>query len=58
MAHQSLIRILSQLLKLQRIEQSEFTIDKSTTDHIPAPLVERRRGFQYGLAISRSQESV
>ncbi|MEL6802745.1 MAG: reverse transcriptase domain-containing protein, partial [Bacteroidota bacterium] len=50
-AHLLLMRIRSQLLKLQRPEQSGFTPGKSTTDRILAlrVLVERRREFRQGM---------
>ena len=50
LAHLLLTRMRSQLLKLQRPEQSGFTPGKSTTDRILAlrVLVERRREFRQG----------
>ena len=51
LAHLLLTRMRSQLLKLQRPEQSGFTPGKSTTDRILAlrVLVERRREFRQGM---------
>ena len=51
LAHLLLTRIPTHLLKHQRPEQSWFTPDKSTTDHILAlrVLVECQRGFRQGM---------